>query len=305
MKSTDLGLLRALDALLTTGSVTLAAQRLHLSTPAMSHTLARIREMVGDPLLVRAGRKLVPTPRALALREPVAQLLAQADALLSPGPGASLQNVKRRFVVRAPEGIPLVYGAALAAALAETMPQASLYFLPESEGDRESLRDGSVDLAIGAFTRHPPEAEVVALSQQTLVGAARVGHPLGRGKVTVARYAGARHVAVALRPGESSVLDDALAAAGAQRFVAVSAPSAHSALFIASRSDLVATVPERTARSMQAGLGLSIFAVPVPAAARPLLMAWHPRHHADAAHRWLRECVERSLKQQTRLPTGR
>jgi DNA-binding transcriptional LysR family regulator len=305
MKSADLGLLRALDALLATGSVTLAAERLHLSTPAMSHTLARIREMLGDPLLVRAGRKLVPTPRAFALREPVAQLLAQADALLLPGPGASLQGVQRRFVLTAPEGIPLVYGAALAAALAEAMPQASLYFLPEGQGEAEALRACSIDLAIGAFVRHPPEAEVVALSQQALVGAARAGHPLARGKVTVARYAAARHVAVALRPGESSALDDALAAAGAQRFVAVSAPSAHSALFIAARSDLVATVPQRTARSMQAGLGLSIFALPVPAAARPLLMAWHPRHQADPAHRWLRECVERILRQQARRATSR
>ena len=169
----DLNLLIALDALLETGSVTAAAQRLHRSTPAMSHTLARIRTMLGDPILVRAGRKLVPTPRALELMEPVNRLLAQANALLAQGAARSLAGVKRTFVVRAPDGIPVVFGAALALALEEAMPSARLLFLPEGHSDVSALREGRIDLDIGSFRGRHPEIEIDAISAQTLVGAVR------------------------------------------------------------------------------------------------------------------------------------
>jgi len=179
MKTYDLNLLVALDALLATGSVTAAAERVHLSTPAMSHALARIREVFGDAILVRAGRQLVPTPRALALAEPVRQLLAQARALQSPGEGpGGLAQVRRHFVVRAPEGMAVVYGAALSQAIAQQMPLASLQFLAESHSDPAALREGRVDLDVGVFRSRDPEVEWQALSQQRMVGAARAGHPL-------------------------------------------------------------------------------------------------------------------------------
>src|SRR5262245_65761998 len=102
MKTYDLNLLRILDAVLTAGSVTAAAERLHLSVPATSHALARLRELMGDPLLVRAGRRLVPTPRAQALREPVAQWIAQASTLLEASRAKDLASSERWFGVRAP-----------------------------------------------------------------------------------------------------------------------------------------------------------------------------------------------------------
>jgi DNA-binding transcriptional LysR family regulator len=296
MKTYDLNLLVALDALLATGSVTAAAERVHLSTPAMSHALARIREVFGDPLLVRAGRRLAPTPRALALAEPVRQLLAQARALQSPaeGPGG-LAQVRRHFVVRAPEGMAVVYGAALSQALAQEMPLASLQFLAESHSDPGALREGRVDLDVGVFRSRDPEVEWQELSQQQMVGAARAGHPLLAKPLTPARLAAVRHVGVTLRPGEPSTLDDALAAVGLARMVALQVPSAFAALIAASRSDLVACVPERVARGMAPSLKLEVFALPLPVQSDSTRMAWHPRYSADAAHRWLRECLLRVL----------
>ncbi len=295
MKSYDLNLLVALDALLSTGSVTAAAARMHLSTPAMSHTLARIREAFGDDILVRAGRKLVPTPRALALAEPVRALLAQAQALQSPEQGPGLALVRRHFVVRAPEGMAVVYGAALSEALASQMPLASLQFLPESHNDPGALREGRVDLDVGVFRSRDPETEWVELSHQNMVGAVRLGHSLLGQSVTPKRLAAARHVGVTLRPGEPSALDEVLAERGLERMVALQVPSAFAALIAASRSDLVACVPERVARGMASSLKLEVFALPLPVPPDVTRMAWHPRYNADAAHRWLRDCLVRVL----------
>ena len=296
MKDYDLNLLIALDALLATSSVTAAAQRVHLSTPAMSHALARIREVFGDPVLVRAGRKLVPTPRALALAEPVRQLLAQARTLQSPTEGQALVEVRRHFVVRAPEGMAVVYGAALAQALAQQMPLASLQFVTESHNDPAALREGRVDLDVGVFRNHDPEVEWQELSRQQLVGAVRARHPLLAAPLSAERFAAARHVGLNLRPGEPSTLDDALAAQGLARFVVLRVPSTFTALIIASRSDLLACVPERVARAMAPSLHLEVFALPLAVQSDATRMAWHPRNSADAAHRWLRGQLLRVLE---------
>jgi len=295
----DLNLLTALDALLTTGSVTEAAARMHLSTPAMSHTLARIRDSFNDPILVRAGRKLVPTPRAQSLAEPIRALLAQARALRAPAETQSLATMQRRFVVRAPEGIAVVFGASLSCALEVEMPLASLQFLPESHADNDALREGRIDIDMGSFRSTDPETETRVLSEQTFVGAVRDGHPLmkttKKTPLTAARFAAARHVGVTPRAGEGSPVDTALAALGLQRHMALLVPSTFSALIAASRAELVASVPERTARGMATSLGLTIFKLPVSVQSEPMRMAWHPRYRADPAHQWLRECIQRVL----------
>jgi DNA-binding transcriptional LysR family regulator len=295
----DLNLLAALDALLATNSVTEAAARMHLSTPAMSHTLARIRETFGDPILVRAGRKLVPTSRALTLAEPVRALLAKAQALREAPGTEGLAGIRRRFVVRAPEGIAVVFGASLSRALESAMPLAALQFLPETHADPGALREGRIDLDVGSFRTVDPETETQLLSEQTLVGAVRAGHPLlkaaKKAPVSLARFAAARHVGVTPRPGEDSPVDTALAALGLQRQVVLMVPSTFSALIAASRTDLIASVPKRTAHGMAASLGVTVFELPVAVHSEPLRMAWHPRHQVDPAHRWLRDCIQEQL----------
>lgn len=294
-KSYDLNLLVALDALIATGSVTTAARRLHLSTPAMSHTLARIREAFGDPILVRAGRRLVPTERAQALAEPVRALVAQAQALRDPLQGRPLAALERCFVLRMPEGMAVVFGAPLAQALMAQMPRASLQIWPEGQGGDMALRDGGVDIELGRGPAGVPEAEVLVLSQQRLVGAARRGHPLLARRVTARRLAAAVHVAVQARPGEASALDAALAAHGLARRVVLSVPNAYAALAAAARTELVACVAQRTAEAVAEPMGLVLFELAVSALAEPLTMSWHPRHAADPAHQWLRECVRAVL----------
>ncbi len=291
MKSIDLNLLVALDALLTAGSVSGAAQAMHLSTPAMSHTLARIREALNDPVLVRAGRKLVPTPRAVELREPVRKWVAQARELMQTGDSRELAAVQREFVVRAPDGMAIVFGALLLGAIRRTLPLATLRFVPETGSDAMALRDGRIDLDIGAVHDRGPEIRTALLYEQGIVGAVRRGHALLGARVTLKRFAAESHVAIAQRGQTREAVDTALAAAGAARRVALTVPSAYGALMGAAHSDMVACAPEPLTRSVAAGLGLELIKLPVPVPAEQVVQAWHPRLEADAAHQCLRQCV--------------
>lgn len=296
MKTYDLNLLAALDALLATGSVTAAAARVHLSTPAMSHALARIREVFGDPILVRAGRAMVPTARALALAEPVRRLLEDAQALRAGADAEQWPTRARSFVVRAPEGYAVVFGSAWLQALQGRMPLANLQILPATYVDATALREGRIDVDIGTGLAGDGETEARVLSQQPLLGVARAGHPLLAARLTARRWAAARHVDVVPRPGERSVADQALAERGLERRVVLAVPNSYSALLAAAQSDLVACVGERMARSLAAPLGLATFAIPLPLPPQPVRMVWHRRHAADPAHAWLRECLAQAMR---------
>ena len=289
MKTYDLNLLRVLDAVLSAGSVSAAAERLHLSVPATSHALARLREVMGDPLLVRAGRRLVPTPRALELREPVAQWMAQAQALVQRDTRSNLATLQRAFVVRAPEGMTIAFGAALAQALRRDLPHCTLTFLPETQDDPAALREGRVDLDIGHFRPREPEVQRIELLPQRQVAVVRRGHALSARPLTARRYASALHVAVLRREGAASPVDDALAALGLARDIVLTVPQANVSAIIAARSDLVATLSERVAAAMSATLGLALLPLAFAPAPDTLLMAWHPRQSADPAHTWLRQ----------------
>ena len=287
----DLNLLAALDALLSTGSVSTAAERMHLSAPAMSHTLARIREALGDPILVRAGRKLVPTPRAVALRDPVRRLIADARLLMQPDGGVPLARVAREFTVRAPEGMGIVYGATLLAALRRDMPLARLRFVPESDSDAMALREGRIDLDVGTLPDRGPEIQTALLYEQRIVGVVGAGHELLKSRITPKRLAAQQHVAVTRRAKSVEPIDNLLAGQGCARQIALTVPSAYGALMAAARSSLVACVPEPLARTVAASLGLEIFKLPMAVPAEQVLQAWHPRDDVDPAHRCLRDAV--------------
>ncbi|MCB4362429.1 LysR family transcriptional regulator [Hydrogenophaga taeniospiralis] len=301
----DLNLLTALDALLSTGSVSGAAQRMHLSAPAMSHTLARIREALGDPILVRAGRKLIPTPRANALREPVRRLVAEARDLMQSGHGVPLAMIEREFTVRAPEGMGIVYGAALLEAMREEIPLVRLRFVPESESDASALREGRIDLDVGALVDRGPEIRTSLLYEQHIVGVVKAGHPLLKTGITPKRFASQQHVAITQRGQIRESIDILLGEVGIARKPVLTVPSAYGALMAAARSSLVACVPEPLARTVAPALGLEIFKLPVAVPSEQVVQAWHPRDEVDPAHRHLRECVTSVSKQGAFGPLSR
>jgi len=286
----DLNLLTTLNVLLAEGSVARAAQRLGLSPSAMSRTLARLREVMGDPLLVRAGRGLVPTPRALDLRERVDVLVQDAAAVLRPAKKAELGRLVRTFTIRTREGFVENFGANLIARVREEAPRVQLHFLQKSTRDSTSLRDGSVDLetgVVGATTS--PELRTQALFRDRFIGVVRTGHALCRGKITPTRYASGKHIGVSRRGLGQGPIDAALKALGLQREVAVVVAGFATALALARATDLVATVPERHTGNLRDGM--HGFSLPVATPEFTVSMLWHPRMHADPAHRWLRGCV--------------
>lgn len=257
----------------------------------MSHTLARIRNALGDPILVRAGRKLIPTPRANALREPVRRLVAEANELMQPGSGIPMAMIEREFTVRAPEGMGIVYGAALLETMREKIPLIRLRFVPESESDSTALRDGRIDLDVGTLVDRGPEIQTSLLYQQQVVGAVRAGHPLLEAHITLKRFASQSHVVITQRGRTRESVDAALGDVGITRHPVLTVPSAYGALMAAARSSMIACVPEPLAHTVAPALGLEIFKLPVVVPFEEVVQAWHPRDEVDPAHRLLRASV--------------
>lgn len=290
MSRPDLNLLLTLDVLLTEGNVARAARRLHLSPSAMSRALARLRDTTGDPLLVRAGRGLVPTPRAQELREQVSRLVQEAQGVLRPAELLDPSRLSRHFTLRTSDGFVEYFGPALITLAQREAPGVRLRFVQKPDKDSAPLRDGSVDLETGVIgAASSPEIRTRALFRDRFIGVVRAGHPLARGKVTAARYAAGQHVLVSRRGLDKGPIDEALRALGLARDIAVIVAGFSDALSLARGSDLIASVPERHTGNLRAGM--HSFALPVEAPALTVSMRWHPRMDADPAHRWLRECV--------------
>ncbi|MGY2200474.1 LysR family transcriptional regulator [Pseudomonas gingeri] len=290
MSTPDLNLLLTLDVLLAEGSVARAAERLRLSPSAMSRALARLRETTGDPLLVRAGRGLVPTPRALELRERVGRLVEEAQALLRPAEQLDLGQLVRTFTLRTSEGFVENFGAALIARIGQQAPGVRLRFVQKPDKDSTPLRDGTVDLETGVVGKAAsPELLTQALFRDRFVGVVRAGHPLSEGTITPARYAAGQHISVSRRGLDKGPIDDGLKRLGLERAVLTIVAGFSTALALARSSDLIASVPERHTARLR--LGMHSFALPLDAPDFSISMLWHPRMDADLAHRWLRGCL--------------
>lgn len=290
MSRPDFNLLLTLDAVLAEGSVARAARRLQLSPSAMSRALARLRETTGDPLLVRAGRGLVPTPRATELRDRVAQLVQETEAVLRPAATPDLRRAVRTFTVRTSEGFVENFGPDLLRRAAAEAPGIRLCFVQKPDKESTPLRDGTVDMETGVVAGTTgPEVRTRALFEDRFVGVVRVGHPLAEGEITAARYALGQHISVSRRGLVKGLIDEALKPLGLERQIVTSVGGFATALALARVSDLIASVPERHTGCLRDGL--YTFALPVPTQGITVSMLWHPRLQADPVHRWLRELM--------------
>jgi len=288
----DLNLLEALDALLSEASVTSAARRLQLSDSAMSRTLARLRAATGDELLVRAGRAMVLTPHALALRDRVRELAFAARSVLQPGASKwDPARLDRSFTLRTNDSFIETHGAALVARAAAEAPGVRLRFAPKPDKDPQPLREGLIDLDIGVLGNTAPELRVQALYRDRFVAAVRPGHALlAERPLSAQRYAAARHVVSSRRGHSAGPVDAALSELGLAREVAVVVPSFRAALVIAASTELVALVPA-SYMAVQGEGALCGFELPLAVSVITVSQMWHPRLDRDPAHRWLRSLV--------------
>lgn len=283
-------MLVTLDAVLAEGSVAGAARRLRLSPSAMSRALARLRKTTGDPLLFRAGRRLVPTPRAPELRQKVSQLVQDAEAVLCPAETPSLEHLVRTFTLRTSEGFVENFRAALIARVGKEAPGVRLCFVQKLNKESTSLRDGTVDMETAVVGNIiSPEVRAQRLFQDHFIGVVRIDHPLSRGEITSVRYATGRHILVSRRGLDQELIDDALKSFGLEREIVTIVGGFSTALALARTFDLVASVPERHTGNLRDGM--YSFTLPVLTPEITVSLLWHPRMDADPAHWWLRGLV--------------
>ncbi|MER7759665.1 LysR family transcriptional regulator [Streptomyces sp. NPDC097619] len=291
----DLNLLTALDALLEEGSVAGAAARLHVTAPAMSRSLGRIRKVTGDEILVRTGRSMVPTPRALAMRAQVHTLVQQAHRVLSAQQELDLAALDRVFTVRWHDALTAACGTALTTAVHQRAPGVRLRLAAEPGADDAELRRGEVDLESGTGPSVFSDVRHRLVGSDRLVVAVRPGHPLAAGTLGPERYAAAEHVTVSRRGSLRDPLDDALTTHGLARRVVAAGPTAAFALRLVLDTDLVVTVPDAVTRAERDRLGLVALPPPLPLPEVPLYLLWHQRHDNDLAHAWLRDLAAETV----------
>jgi len=291
----DLNLLSALDALLEEGSVAGAADRMHVTAPAMSRSLGRIRRATGDQILVRTGRTMTPTPYAEAVRGQVHELVRQAHRVLSPGRELDLATLEHTFTLRWHDSLVALCGPALLASARAQAPGVRLRFIAESSTDTPGLRRGEVDLEANA--NRPAEAGInfEQVAEDRFAVAVRRGHPLADGELTAERYAAAEHVTVSRRGRFDNPVDDVLAGLGHRRRVVATAPTGAAAIQFVREAGVVLTVPRHTTGALAGDFGLVIRPLPFDLPPAPLYLSWHQRHDTDRAHAWLRGLAKQVL----------
>lgn len=290
--SLDLNLLRVLDTLLEERSATRAARRLGMTQSAVSHALGRLRDVVGDPLLVRSGHGLAPTPRGEALQQPVRAALLSLRAALQPeafDPG----RARRAFALGTADYAVHVLGAGVQALLERRAPGVDLYVRPVPNDLGPALARGEVDLVLGAWAPGEPVPEGVVrrrLIEERFVCVLRRGNPAAD-PWTPETFAAMRHVQIAPRGTPGGPVDERLARLGLTRRVVMTVPSFLVAPAIVASSDAVLTLPARVGLPYAAALDLEVRQVPFELPGFTISMAWHARQHQDPGQRWFRELV--------------
>lgn len=287
----DLNLLSVLHALLAEGSVTRAARRLGVGQPATSHALSRLRELFGDPLFVRAGRQIVPTPRAEALREPLARLLAEAARLVSHETGFDPARTTRAFTLVCPDLLAPALPRLIARLGAEA-PRARLEVVLPRPDDARALEEGRVDLALLPSPEEGPGLVLRGLGTVTFAVVARSGHPLARsGRLTAEDWAAHPHVLVRTGHGGRGVVGSELSRVRFQRRIGLAVPTFLSALWAVAETDLFFTAPRELVAPLVRRFDLQILDPPIEMPALPVAALWHERFHAEPALRFFRDLV--------------
>jgi DNA-binding transcriptional LysR family regulator len=294
LRRLDLNLLVTLDVLLSEHNVTRAAQRLNFSQPSVSVHLAKLRDVLGDPLLLPGPRGMRPTARAEALREPLRQALDALERAVSPASPFDPAEASHTWRVAAADyGESTVLLPALAG-LRSAAPGTRLAVL-EIVPSRiaKQAEQGEIDLALHTSEDAPAGLRQRALFKERYVLAGRAGHPRLKRRPTLAQFCALDHVVVSQDGGGfRGVTDQVLAEAGLARRVVLSVPHFLFMLSVLASTDLVAMLPSRLVRDNSA---LRVVEPPVDIPGYEMAMLWHERSHRDPAHQWLREYIASSV----------
>ena len=291
IRGVDLNLLKAFDALATERAVTRAGDRIGLSQPAMSHALSRLRDLFADDLFVRTPTGMEPTARAREIAPLVAAAIEHIEAALNLGIGFDPARSAGIFTAGMAEYAEVALVGRLAAAFADRAPRATLRLTPLTGANAaEQLDRGVIDVAVAHFNALPPHIESVLLLRDPFVVVAGRRHPITGQQLSVEAYAAANHILVSPRGDTSGALDRILVDFGLRRRIALLVATYLALPAALAASDLVATVPSRTARQIAAIAEIEIMPLPIDFA-MTVSMAWHRRAASEPAQAWFRSLL--------------
>ncbi len=289
----DANLLVALEALLAEENVGRAARRMGVSASAMSHTLARLRELVGDPLLIRAGQRMTLTDRARGLLEPLRDGVGSFATVLARPDPLDLGREQRTIRMAAVDFAQSMLVPRLAAVLAREAPGIDLVVKPFADGSMKELAAGDIDLVL-CLQRTSTGLRNRTIHEEPFVCCVRRGHPLLRERVSVRRFAAIDHVLISPRGRVTGAVDEALRQRGLRRRVAVVVSTFMAAALVVAATDLVLTCATTSAVEAERHFGLHSFRPPLPITAARMGMFWHARQHDDPCLAWFRDRVAES-----------
>ncbi|HEY4068761.1 MAG TPA: LysR family transcriptional regulator [Burkholderiaceae bacterium] len=292
-KALDIQLLQVFDALMAERNVTKAARQIGLSQSALSHALGRLRERLGDPLLIRTSKGMEPTARALELVGPVRDAIRQVEAVFRSEARFDPLQSKESFVIRIGDSNEFLLLPALLKALEARAPQVSVVVRHLSPADTlKGLEEGTIDCAVSALLAHPKAIRSTALMRDRMICAMSRDHPSARETLTMARFLALRHIRVVQDAGDSRFVDDALRARRVAREVVATIPHWVVALHAVSSSGMVVAASERMARRFDTDRRLVLRKLPIGGEPFSWQLYWHRRHEGDAGQRWMRALVE-------------
>ena len=292
IRAVDLNLLKAFDALMSERAVTRAAGRIGLSQPALSHALSRLRGLFGDDLFVRTPAGMEPTAHAREIAPLISAAIEQIEAALNLGAGFDPATSTATFTAGMAEYAEVALVGPLASVFAEQAPHATLRLLPFSgPGAGEQLERGAIDVAVAHLRALPANIESQTLLRDPFVVIVRKGHPLAAATPpSVEAYAAQNHVLVSPRGNPSGAIDQILVDLGLRRRVALLVATYLALPAALAASDLVATVPSRTARQIAAAGEIEILPLPIDFSLT-VSMAWHRRAASEPAQLWFRSLL--------------
>jgi DNA-binding transcriptional LysR family regulator len=292
----DVYLLRCLVALVAEGHVTRAADRIGITQPAMSATLARLRTLFADPLLVRTEKGMVSTPRARQLADQFQQALDLVDEAVAER-DFDPATATERFRIAASATLGYLLMPSVVAHVRRLAPGVQLNLQPPDLARvRHALEEGGLDLVVAFIRDAPPGLRFMPLLRQPMRVIAAADHPTVQGRVTLEQYTGLPHVFYSLGGTAAStleaVVDAALERAGVARTIGARVSSTLVSPGLVAQSDLLATLPERIARHFAKVWQLQVLEPPLALEDVTTSMYWHERTHRNPAHRWLRQQFE-------------
>jgi DNA-binding transcriptional LysR family regulator len=292
----DLNLLVVLEAIYSEGGVTRAGEKLHLGQPAISHALARLRDLFHDPLFIRDGRGLAPTPLTHRLVGSLGQSLRSLEALLDKSGRFDPRETEAQFTISMRDPVEVRVLARLMRRITRDSRRIDLRVVQLRRRAIEgALSTGTLDLAIDVPLSLSEKVRRKRLSSDRLVVVARRGHPRMRVGFKLGTYLGEEHVMVTSRRKGGALEDFALSERGLRRRVRLRCRSHTAAMRVVSETDLVLTLPERYARTLDHGGGTRILPLPVAMPTLDAYLYWHESVDADPANRWLRESLVRAF----------